>query len=1130
MQVCLNADFDYALLHKKQMAKVVQGIQVNPGAGFYITDNVYTGLVPNPTQSQLEDIVAILDSNGDEAVREDVVPRRTGDSLTFAYDAGSGEQRVTDTTNACFLATDVKDPIYVMSSSGSMGTLQNKPLKVLRFISTSQVVVMNTDVNGNVVQVNASVTGDVISYIVRSIKVTRLLTGPAGTRVEQLTTPATVGTIVRIDLNNRIVCTGAGLDFTTLAIVGSKLAISGHGGTAPYNNNGNYRVSKIVDKTTLELVTDTFGPVILNPSGLPLGTFTLTPNGDFYYRPWVELNYSAPAGTYGVLYKTQSTFAAMTSDPSVLSSGPLRYQHNADDNVKEAIRRILGPNATSYTDIIYNDWTVNLQSLDYRMDEDHDGVGHHTNVRATNIGIGTPYFVPTSKLHIKASSSYESVIRLEGVGAGTYTHLEKDADKAFAITPVGGLTSDSPWAGARGFVLLGPVHTISSAQYYPRLIAYNEVDTYTNPAYSNFHIALTADSGRNDNVLWLEAYGSSAGVNINAGYSNFYLGGSIVASFTRSYIDLRLDPNGRVVIGNTTAPSVNGNHLEVINQRNDSNSTFGGRIGLSHWRSDGTAIGAGFLIGATYFGAPHGGSTTYNAANNLYSAGVLAFTSEIRSGANNLGTYLAFYTAPNATAAMGRQLGEVNSFPGLERMRIAASGEVGINCAPTGGYNLDVAGTIRSSVGGYQNESTQNWNFAQLVVRRRASNATTTRMVSFILDGDTWSDTSVYDHWAAFLYTAANPTTGSTSDSTTNFYLNGPGAFVLGTAGAERLKVDNIGRTLIYGNGTEQLRIGSGFSFHDGGEKDLCFNSYYDGAAWRAIATGYCFQIGTYPAANAYAGLRASVSTVAGQIPAFVEPFRWSSLYTYATTSMRVGGTTDPGRPLDVTGVVRSDNEFQSTMAGGLGQFRAIGGNYGILLRNDGSSFYILPTASGDQYGGWVNVPFAFDYLASPQTIRAPRFSDMDNGSRYMDLSQANPSIDAQGGMYLGRNTARTLLNGGQMEQCIIRTFSTNTGTFPTEIFRTTDWQLQKTAAGTFTLTSLSALQKTYWYQLGTAAAVEGINATNGTVITMGPTAAYTVRFVFSQPYNPKEYVQIVMQRYGTDYYWHGFIITSMNN
>lgn len=51
-----------------------------------------------------------------------------------------------------------------------------------------------------------------------------------------------------------------------------------------------------------------------------------------------------------------------------------------------------------------------------------------------------------------------------------------------------------------------------------------------------------------------------------------------------------------------------------------------------------------------------------------------------------------------------------------------------------------------------------------------------------------------------------------------------------------------------------------------------------------------------------------------------------------------------------ITGLLRSSGELQSTSANA---FRSVYGNYGFIIRNDGSSTYFLLTASGDQYGSW---------------------------------------------------------------------------------------------------------------------------------------------------------------------------------
>lgn len=55
------------------------------------------------------------------------------------------------------------------------------------------------------------------------------------------------------------------------------------------------------------------------------------------------------------------------------------------------------------------------------------------------------------------------------------------------------------------------------------------------------------------------------------------------------------------------------------------------------------------------------------------------------------------------------------------------------------------------------------------------------------------------------------------------------------------------------------------------------------------------------------------------------------------------------GGLIETAGTIYGGGEIQC----GGGQMRIIGGDYGILLRNDGSDFYILSTDSGNQYGYW---------------------------------------------------------------------------------------------------------------------------------------------------------------------------------
>jgi hypothetical protein len=73
-----------------------------------------------------------------------------------------------------------------------------------------------------------------------------------------------------------------------------------------------------------------------------------------------------------------------------------------------------------------------------------------------------------------------------------------------------------------------------------------------------------------------------------------------------------------------------------------------------------------------------------------------------------------------------------------------------------------------------------------------------------------------------------------------------------------------------------------------------------------------------------------------------------SSLY-WDSTNSRVGvGTASPETKLLV-----KDGEITSNSASTSGQFRAVSGNFGTFIRNDGSDTYWLMTNSGNQYGSY---------------------------------------------------------------------------------------------------------------------------------------------------------------------------------
>ncbi len=92
------------------------------------------------------------------------------------------------------------------------------------------------------------------------------------------------------------------------------------------------------------------------------------------------------------------------------------------------------------------------------------------------------------------------------------------------------------------------------------------------------------------------------------------------------------------------------------------------------------------------------------------------------------------------------------------------------------------------------------------------------------------------------------------------------------------------------------------------------------------------------------------------------------------------------------SGKVVAGAEIRSTGYGdGHAQFRAIYGNYGFLIRNDGNRTYFLLTNSGDPYGSWKNVfPLEIEnssgnvYMSTGQQLKGGTYIYSSSGNKRM--------------------------------------------------------------------------------------------------------------------------------------------------
>lgn len=105
----------------------------------------------------------------------------------------------------------------------------------------------------------------------------------------------------------------------------------------------------------------------------------------------------------------------------------------------------------------------------------------------------------------------------------------------------------------------------------------------------------------------------------------------------------------------------------------------------------------------------------------------------------------------------------------------------------------------------------------------------------------------------------------------------------------------------------------------------------------------------------------------------------WFGFYDY--TNGYHGGIYGPGH------LLRMGGEIQSTAANG---FRAVQGNYGFIIRNDGSNVYFMMTENGDPWGGWNDNYTVFNPNGEWQVKKSPSDTGMSTARGYVVVSDSN--------------------------------------------------------------------------------------------------------------------------------------------
>jgi hypothetical protein len=397
-QLGVNTDRNEGLLSKKRIVeKAEHSVLYSPAGtqGVQLYGHVYVGDTVAPTKEQLERLFAVLDGDKREVTQEKQVVQNGTGLTDFSVDPDNGNTTATSLGGYSFSSNDAELDRYlvVQNFTGGAAVLNNQPLKIIRYIDASNAVISPIDpTDGSIIDVSGQ-TGRTASHIridTLKCRVVGAYDSPGGTRIEGVKDPKHTGLVpTRVELGNRIVFSGEDLTFPAV-VSGDVVTWSGHGVGSPYSNNGEYRVARVIDAETVELVDSDWGPVYLNPdlvSGA-IGTVGITTDGEFWDSPFIEFDTSATGGlpTVGeyvhISYGKMSTFRAATDDPALFFGHGTLYDQEVDSSVQKALLFILGPSATSIDDWTLQDRNANLESLHLRLNQEHyDHDGRHSTIR-----------------------------------------------------------------------------------------------------------------------------------------------------------------------------------------------------------------------------------------------------------------------------------------------------------------------------------------------------------------------------------------------------------------------------------------------------------------------------------------------------------------------------------------------------------------------------------------------------------------------------------------------------------------------------------------------------------------------------------------------------------------------------
>ena len=508
-----------------------------------------------------------------------------------------------------------------------------------------------------------------------------------------------------------------------------------------------------------------------------------------------------------------------------------------DDNATSTAITIDSSENTTFAGTITSGDITVADSTPFIRLQDSDGTNQYTQISNVN---GNGYIGARN-------DAADAILVVGGYGEGTFTEWARWSN-------TGNLTQKNNLLVQGSFTSLGIDDNATSTAI--TINSSRNVGIGTDDPDSNVHIAGSAAASlrleRNDTTIGTgngigqihfehqeTGYeGICATLSVESGNNNgngeFVFKNGIAGTVTEK---MRIDRNGNVGIG-TTDPSdgklqiaasatagvfvrdSSGSnaapYIRVQGQRQDGNGSesFSGGLALEHYRTD-AAISDNKALGTVYFGGNH---TDGSESNIAYGASIVGKAEGTFNSASDMPTGLAFFTG-----STGRDLGTANVDFGTERMRIDASGNVGIGTdspASTAKLSISDASIAAISIDNtsgrpYELISTSTGNFGLLdrdAVSYRmlvdssgnvgigtTSPASYANASELVVDTGLAGGITVVSDSTAGGYGALYFADGTTGDQQYRGFFQynhnntGTDEMLIGTAGATRMTIDSSG-------------------------------------------------------------------------------------------------------------------------------------------------------------------------------------------------------------------------------------------------------------------------------------------------------------------------------------------------